>query len=324
MKHVFRTMVSAMILAAASVIPAMAGEMPAPYRELVKEVQDEFAGGCPRYQAWYSGNCEANENSLESVFADNEHFENRDPYGFGYVLKDLDGNGVDELLFVECDSGVIDDIWTLEQGSLKHVAHGYEFDWYYLVENGMIINSVSERVALGGHGGYTAYQLADSRLVKKAYSEDAGQDFYWMNPNFSQNLDYTTFDGKPYYLNLVTDYSKIHVDYYCDASVRPTTFYKELGDCYELPVNVLYYEFNVPVPVEEDELGYLYFAERTRLRITKDAQVTCRADDGSERITTMSAEEFFRTYAGNFLMCMDVEAYNEAGYATKLYSYTAG
>ena len=167
MKHVFSTMVSAMILAAASVIPAMASEMPAPYRELVKEVQDEFAGGCPRYQAWYSGNCEANENSLESVFADNEHFENRDPYGFGYVLKDLDGNGVDEL-------------------------------------------------------------------------------------------------------------------------------------------------------------GYLYFAERTRLRITKDAQVTCRADDGSERITTMSAEEFFRTYAGNFLMCMDVEAYNEAGYATKLYSYTAG
>ncbi|MEI3283029.1 MAG: hypothetical protein V8R61_10170 [Enterocloster sp.] len=62
MKHVFRTMVSAMILAAVSVIPAMAGEMPAPYRELVKSVQDEFAGGCPRYQAWYSGNCEANEN----------------------------------------------------------------------------------------------------------------------------------------------------------------------------------------------------------------------------------------------------------------------
>ena len=124
MKHVFCTMVSAMILAAASVIPAMAGEMPAPYRELVKEVQDEFAGGCPRYQAWYAGNGEVNENSLESVFANNEHFENRDPYGFGYVLKDLDGNGVDELLFVECDSDAIDDSWTLEQVSLKHVARG--------------------------------------------------------------------------------------------------------------------------------------------------------------------------------------------------------
>lgn len=290
MKNLFRTMVSAMILAAASVIPAMAGEMPAPYSELVKEVQNE----------------------------------NQDLSGRGYVLTDLDGNGVEELLFVECDSNLIDDIWTLEQGSLKHVAHGDEFDSYYLAENGMIINSVSDRVARGGQGGYTAYQLSGSRLVKKAYSEDAGQELYWMSYSLAQNLDYTTFDGKPNYINLATDYSKIHVDYYCDASVRPNTFYKELGDCYELPVNVEYYEFGVPVPEEQDELGYLHFSKKTRLRIAKDAQITCRADDGSGKITTMSAEEFFRTYSGNFMTCMDVEAYDASGYATKLLSYTAG
>ncbi|MFR5733149.1 MAG: hypothetical protein ACLUD2_15525 [Clostridium sp.] len=85
-------------------------------------------------------------------------------------------------------------------------------------------------------------------------------------------ISYTTFDGKPYYINVATDYSKIHIGVKADAYVNPSVNFKEYDDCYEIPVGVIYYTFPL-VPVDEYD-NFAGTNANSNFRFTKDAKIS--------------------------------------------------
>ena len=109
----------------------------------------------------------------------------------GYLLMDLDGNGVDELLFGENHddgwNGIVYNIYTISDGALVRIADGWERNRYYLCENGYIANEGSSGASQSTYCYYT-YDKAALTLVE-AVVFDASSDPE--NPWF-----YTT--GDPY------------------------------------------------------------------------------------------------------------------------------
>lgn len=82
----------------------------------------------------------------------------------GYLIKDIDGNGTDELIFGEnvrdpqlspTWDGVIYDIYTISDGALIHVLNGWERSRYYLCENGMIAHEGSSGAANFNYAYFT-------------------------------------------------------------------------------------------------------------------------------------------------------------------------
>lgn len=155
MKKGFKVLGCTMVFAAVVAFPAFA-EMPTQYSELIKSIQDDFANGLPAYN-------QNTDDSQMSMYYDNSHYRTGDLSGYAYTLMDLDGNGVNELLFVEASDYSIDDIWTVENGNLVHVAHGFVRSAYYLSEDGQIVNEWSS----GAYdSGTDYYKLQGSTLVK--------------------------------------------------------------------------------------------------------------------------------------------------------------
>lgn len=93
-------------------------------------------------------------------------FQNWDYETLGYLLRDLDGDGVDELIFGEnADwewNGIVYDIYTLRDGQLVHVLDGWERSRYYLCENGCIAHEGSSGAF---EGSYSYYQYQDGALT---------------------------------------------------------------------------------------------------------------------------------------------------------------
>ena len=91
----------------------------------------------------------------------------------GYLLKDLDGNGVDELIFgANTDGwdnggwdGIIYDIYTLDNGTPVHVLSGWERNRYYLCETGYIANESSGSAFDSSYSYYT-YSGTELTLVE--------------------------------------------------------------------------------------------------------------------------------------------------------------
>jgi beta-lactamase regulating signal transducer with metallopeptidase domain len=81
----------------------------------------------------------------------------------GYLIKDIDGNGVDELIFgANTDGwddggwdGIIYDIYTIVNGDVFHVLDGWERNRYYLCENGCIANEGSSSAFESRYSYYT-------------------------------------------------------------------------------------------------------------------------------------------------------------------------
>ncbi|MCM1468496.1 MAG: hypothetical protein NC086_10125 [Alistipes sp.] len=80
---------------------------------------------------------------------------------YGYLIKDIDGNGTDELIFGGNDTvfdsawnGVIYDMYTISDGEPVHLLCGGERDRYYLCENGRIANEGSGGAAYTFYGYY--------------------------------------------------------------------------------------------------------------------------------------------------------------------------
>lgn len=302
MKKSFKIFGCTMALAAITAFPAFA-EMPAQYSELIKSIQDDFANGLPAYN-------QNTDDSQMSMYYDNSHYRTGDLSGYAYALMDLDGNGVDELLFVEASDYSIDDIWTVENSNLVHVAHGFVRSTYYLTADGQIVNEWSS----GAYdNGVDYYKLQGSKLVK-VRSENY--------PTYSvKTISYTTFNGKPYYINIASDYSKIHIGVKADAYVNSNANYKEYDDCYEIPVSVIYYEFPLVDVDEYDDYAGTY--TNSNLRFTKDAKISYINWDTYER-DSMSIKEYLEKNNGNFPNCIDVNSYNASGYITDAYWYWAG
>lgn len=106
----------------------------------------------------------------------------------GYLAEDIDGDGIDELIFgengTETDSewgGIIYDIYTVSDGELVHVLNGWERNRYYLCENGMIANEGSSGAANSSYSYFTVESSA-LRLVESVIydgTRDAGNPWFY-------------------------------------------------------------------------------------------------------------------------------------------------
>ena len=98
----------------------------------------------------------------------------------GYALRDLDGNGVEELL-IATTSGeqVILDLYTLTNGALVHVFSGWERNAYYLTTDNGIYNQGSGGAAVSY---YTLYRLSGDKLSAEAsvtFDADTDRENPW-------------------------------------------------------------------------------------------------------------------------------------------------
>lgn len=78
----------------------------------------------------------------------------------GYLLLDMDGDGVDELLFSDGDN--ILDLYTVVDGEVVHLLSGTERNVYYYCVGGYIGNRGSSGA---GNTSYNFYRLEDGSLV---------------------------------------------------------------------------------------------------------------------------------------------------------------
>ena len=88
----------------------------------------------------------------------------------GYTLKDVDGNGVRELLIGEnwgdSEAGtVLYDMYTIRDGELLHVFSGWDRNRYYLLTNGNFINQGSSG-AMQSSEAYYIYAKGDMIFIR--------------------------------------------------------------------------------------------------------------------------------------------------------------
>ena len=114
-------------------------------------------------------------------------YANWDYETLGYILRDLDGNGVEELIFGENGEngwdGIVYDLYTIVDGQVVHIFDGWERNRYYLCENGCIAN---EAAYSGFEFSYAYYAYSDTELAlieaviysNARYVEDRDHRFY--------------------------------------------------------------------------------------------------------------------------------------------------
>ena len=143
------------------------------YEELIlqaKDVLENFDGNYPEQEPF------------SSVFYQHWDYET-----LGYLIKDIDGNGVDELIFgANTDGwdngswdGVIYDLYTIVNGEVFHVLDGWERNRYYLCENGSIANEGSNSAFESSYRYYT-YSGAELTLAEAVvYNSMQDEDNPW-------------------------------------------------------------------------------------------------------------------------------------------------
>ncbi len=134
----------------------------APYRELIERVEQGVRDG------WTEITPE--ELGVSDVF---KRTENLKP---GWVRLDINGDGRDELLFGEIvedgEASVIYDIFALPGDQLTHPVTGWEFNRWYLLEGGRLVNEVS---GTGYDLSRTGYGFFNGSLVPAKITSDRSE-----------------------------------------------------------------------------------------------------------------------------------------------------
>lgn len=148
--------------------------------------------GYPGYDALIAEARDVLENYDRLTDEIGDHFSwvfyaNWDYETLGYILRDLDGNGVEELIFGENGEGgwdgIVYDLYTIVDGQVVHIFDGWERNRYYLCENGCIANE-SAGSAFEFSYAYYAYSGAELALIEaviynnESYAGDRDQRFY--------------------------------------------------------------------------------------------------------------------------------------------------
>ncbi len=124
------------------------------------------------------------EEKFSSVFYRKADYET-----LGYLRRDIDGNGIDELIFgANTDGwdngnwdGVIYNIYTLVNGNVIKVLDGWERNRYYFCENGCIANESSSSAFESNYNYYT-YQGTELTLVESVlYYERQDEENPWFH-----------------------------------------------------------------------------------------------------------------------------------------------
>lgn len=86
----------------------------------------------------------------------------------GYLIEDIDGNGIDELIFLENRNnpddewdGIIYEMYTTYNGKPVRVLKGWERSRYFLCENGTLANEGSSGA---GNSNYSYFTFEESKL----------------------------------------------------------------------------------------------------------------------------------------------------------------
>ena len=108
----------------------------------------------------------------------------------GYVMDDVDGDGVSELMIGSVDEGLIYAMYTVKDGQETQVIDAMERSTYQLTSDGLILNRGSNGAA---SYGYNLYRLENGSLqFQDALVFDAAKDeknpwFYTKNPEWAQD-----------------------------------------------------------------------------------------------------------------------------------------
>lgn len=148
--------------------------------------------GYPGYDALIAEAQDVLENFDRLTDEMGDHFSwviyaNWDYETLGYILRDLDGNGVEELIFGENGEdgwdGIVYDLYTIVDGEVVHIFDGWERNRYYLCENGCIARE-SDGSAFEFSFAYYAYSGTELALIEaviynnESYAGDRDQRFY--------------------------------------------------------------------------------------------------------------------------------------------------
>ena len=129
----------------------------------------------------------------------------------GYALKDVDGNGVKELLvgenYGESGNGtVLYDMYTIRSGKLLHVFDGWDRNRYYLCSNGNFMNEASSG-AMQSHSAYYIYAKGDMIFIRSViYDSTMWPEGPWF---VSYDAPYFTDASSAVYEEITEDEAKI-------------------------------------------------------------------------------------------------------------------
>lgn len=115
-------------------------------------------------------------------------------YGtLGYLIKDIDGNGTEELIFggnaeesAAWYDGIIYDIYTISNEKLIHVLDGWERNRYFLCENGVIANE----------GSGSAFEGANSYFTLKGAKLQFIESVIWNQDPWENDIYYYTTESE--------------------------------------------------------------------------------------------------------------------------------
>ena len=119
----------------------------------------------------------------------------------GYLIEDIDGNGIDELIFGENGNnpddmwdGVVYEIYTTYNGKPVRVLKGWERNRYFLCENGMLANEGSSGAGNSSYSYFT-YEESKLHLVEAViYDGMRDADHPWF---YSTKSEYDAEDAEP-------------------------------------------------------------------------------------------------------------------------------
>ncbi|MCD7808039.1 MAG: hypothetical protein LUH02_01750 [Erysipelotrichaceae bacterium] len=124
-------------------------------------------------------------------------------YNLGYLLKDIDNNGIDELILGEYPSDddsswneVIYDIYTIDNNEIIHVAEGGERNRYYLCDNGLIANECADSASYSTNAYYIYSDNSLTLSEAIIYNSEASIESPWF---------YTTTDLNDWSQNISED-----------------------------------------------------------------------------------------------------------------------
>ncbi|MBT9778386.1 hypothetical protein GPL15_17960 [Clostridium sp. MCC353] len=118
----------------------------------------------------------------------------------GYLIEDIDGNGIDELIFGENGTnpdsqwdGVIFNIYTISDEELVQVLNGWERNKYFFCENGMIANEGSSGAANSNYAYFT-FEGSELHLVEAVIYDgmkDAADPWFYSTESefYSENAE---------------------------------------------------------------------------------------------------------------------------------------
>ncbi|MCD7949553.1 MAG: hypothetical protein LUG12_04750 [Erysipelotrichaceae bacterium] len=138
-------------------------------------------------------------------------------YNLGYLLKDIDNNGIDELIIGEYpddDSSwneVIYDIYTIDNDEIVHIVEGSERNRYYLCDNGTLANECSNSAS---YATYAYYTFTDNSLILNEaiiYNSEANAESPWFYTTTDLN-DWSQSITEDEALEIINSYTYIQLE----------------------------------------------------------------------------------------------------------------